>query len=82
MVTVTSENFEAGAHAFALFLYGQQNVVHIYNLKNRDTIEETVRSYFDQRLTLTTCSRCRAPGSILILGAALIAPHSAADRLG
>jgi superfamily II DNA or RNA helicase len=33
-----------------VYRYGQQNVVHIYNLKNRDTIEETVRSYFDQRL--------------------------------
>src|SRR5260370_35217 len=27
-----------------------QKVVHIYNLRNRDTIEDTVRSYFDQRL--------------------------------
>jgi superfamily II DNA or RNA helicase len=33
-----------------VYRYGQQNVVHIYNLKNRDTIEETVRTYFDQRL--------------------------------
>jgi hypothetical protein len=33
-----------------VYRYGQQKVVHIYNLKNRDTIEETVRSYFDQRL--------------------------------
>jgi len=33
-----------------VYRYGQQNVVHINNLKNRDTIEETVRSYFDQRL--------------------------------
>jgi superfamily II DNA or RNA helicase len=33
-----------------VYRYGQQNVVHIYNLKNRDTIEDTVRSYFDQRL--------------------------------
>jgi superfamily II DNA or RNA helicase len=33
-----------------VYRYGQQNVVHIYNLKNRDTIEETVRSYFDQKL--------------------------------
>lgn len=33
-----------------VYRYGQQKVVHIYNLKNKDTIEETVRSYFDQRL--------------------------------
>lgn len=33
-----------------VYRYGQQKVVHVYNLKNKDTIEETVRSYFDQRL--------------------------------
>lgn len=33
-----------------VYRYGQQKVVHIYNLKNKDTIEDTVRSYFDQRL--------------------------------
>jgi superfamily II DNA or RNA helicase len=33
-----------------VYRYGQQKVVHIYNLKNKDTIEETVRSYFDQKL--------------------------------
>ncbi|MGH9866414.1 MAG: helicase-related protein, partial [Candidatus Acidiferrales bacterium] len=33
-----------------VYRYGQQNVVHIYNLKNKDTIEDTVRSYFNQRL--------------------------------
>jgi len=33
-----------------VYRYGQQKVVHIYNLRNRDTIEDTVRSYFDQRL--------------------------------
>ncbi|HEV2521933.1 MAG TPA: helicase-related protein [Candidatus Acidoferrales bacterium] len=33
-----------------VYRYGQQNVVHIYNLRNRDTIEDTVRSYFDQRV--------------------------------
>ena len=33
-----------------VYRYGQQKVVHIYNLKNLGTIEETVRSYFDQRL--------------------------------
>ena len=33
-----------------VYRYGQEKVVQIYNLKNKDTIEETVRSYFDQRL--------------------------------
>lgn len=33
-----------------VYRYGQDKVVHVYNLKNKDTIEETVRSYFDQRL--------------------------------
>jgi superfamily II DNA or RNA helicase len=33
-----------------VYRYGQQKVVHIYNLKNTGTIEDTVRSYFDQRL--------------------------------
>jgi hypothetical protein len=33
-----------------VYRYGQDKVVHIYNMKNRDTIEDTVRSYFDQRL--------------------------------
>lgn len=33
-----------------VYRYGQEKVVHIYNLKNKDTIEDTVRSYFDQRL--------------------------------
>src|SRR5436305_13479542 len=33
-----------------IYRYGQERVVQIYNLKNKDTIEDTVRSYFDQRL--------------------------------
>lgn len=33
-----------------VYRYGQDKVVHIYNMKNRDTIEDKVRSYFDQRL--------------------------------
>jgi superfamily II DNA or RNA helicase len=33
-----------------VYRYGQDKVVQIYNLKNKDTIEDTVRSYFDQRL--------------------------------
>lgn len=33
-----------------IYRYGQDKIVQIYNLKNKDTIEDTVRSYFDQRL--------------------------------
>ena len=33
-----------------VYRYGQEKIVQIYNLRNRDTIEDTVRSYFDQRL--------------------------------
>lgn len=33
-----------------VYRYGQDKVVQIYNLKNKDTIEDTVRSYFEQRL--------------------------------
>ncbi|HET9399851.1 MAG TPA: helicase-related protein [Candidatus Acidoferrales bacterium] len=33
-----------------VYRYGQKYVVYIYNLKNEGTIEDTVRSYFDQRL--------------------------------
>jgi superfamily II DNA or RNA helicase len=33
-----------------VYRYGQEKVVQIYNLRAKDTIEDTVRSYFDQRL--------------------------------
>jgi len=33
-----------------VYRYGQDKVVQIYNLRARDTVEETVRSYFEQRL--------------------------------
>ncbi len=33
-----------------VYRYGQQKVVQIYNLRAKDTVEETVRSYFEQRL--------------------------------
>jgi superfamily II DNA or RNA helicase len=33
-----------------VYRYGQEKVVQIYNLRARDTVEETVRSYFEQRL--------------------------------
>jgi superfamily II DNA or RNA helicase len=33
-----------------VYRYGQDKVVQIYNLRARETIEDTVRSYFDKRL--------------------------------
>jgi len=33
-----------------VYRYGQDKVVQIYNLRAKDTIEDTVRSYFEQRL--------------------------------
>jgi SNF2 family DNA or RNA helicase len=33
-----------------VYRYGQDKVVQIYNLRARDTVEDTVRSYFEQRL--------------------------------
>jgi superfamily II DNA or RNA helicase len=33
-----------------VYRYGQDKVVQIYNLRAKDTVEETVRSYFEQRL--------------------------------
>ncbi|HLW97986.1 MAG TPA: helicase-related protein [Candidatus Acidoferrales bacterium] len=45
-----------------VYRYGQQKVVHIYNLKNRDTIEDTVRSYFDQKLRLAAGALSKVTG--------------------
>ncbi len=36
-----------------VYRYGQEKVVQIYNLRARDTVEETVRSYFEQRLRVS-----------------------------
>jgi hypothetical protein len=33
-----------------VYRYGQEKVVQIYNLRAKDTVEDTVRSYFEQRL--------------------------------
>jgi superfamily II DNA or RNA helicase len=33
-----------------VYRYGQERVVQIYNLRAKETIEDTVRSYFDKRL--------------------------------
>jgi superfamily II DNA or RNA helicase len=33
-----------------VYRYGQEKVVQVYNLRAKETIEDTVRSYFDQRL--------------------------------
>jgi superfamily II DNA or RNA helicase len=45
-----------------IYRYGQDKVVHIYNMKNRDTIEDTVRSYFDQRLRYAAEALSRVTG--------------------
>ena len=45
-----------------VYRYGQDKVVHIYNMKNRDTIEDTVRSYFDQRLRYAAKALIRVTG--------------------
>ena len=36
-----------------VYRYGQEKVVQIYNLRAKDTVEETVRSYFEQRLRVS-----------------------------
>jgi hypothetical protein len=33
-----------------VYRYGQEKVVHIYNLRAKETVEDTVRTYFEQRL--------------------------------
>jgi len=33
-----------------VYRYGQEKVVQIYNLRAKDTVEDTVRTYFEQRL--------------------------------
>jgi len=45
-----------------VYRYGQEKVVHIYNLKNKNTIEETVRSYFDQRLQYAAAALSKVTG--------------------
>lgn len=45
-----------------VYRYGQDKVVHIYNLKNKETIEDTVRSYFDQRLRYAAEALSRVTG--------------------
>jgi len=37
-----------------VYRYGQDKVVQIYNLRARDTVEETVRSYFEARLRVAS----------------------------
>lgn len=37
-----------------VYRYGQDKVVQIYNLRAKDTVEDTVRSYFEQRLRAAT----------------------------
>lgn len=48
-----------------IYRYGQEKIVQIYNLRNKDTIEETVRSYFDQRLRYAADALTRVTGEDL-----------------
>jgi hypothetical protein len=45
-----------------VYRYGQERIVHIYNLRNEDTIEDTVRSYFEQRLRYAADALSRVTG--------------------
>jgi superfamily II DNA or RNA helicase len=45
-----------------VYRYGQKKVVYIYNLKNQNTIEDTVRTYFDQRLRNAAVALGRVTG--------------------
>lgn len=48
-----------------VYRYGQERIVQIYNLRNEDTIEDTVRSYFDQRLRYAAEALSRVTGEDL-----------------
>lgn len=48
-----------------IYRYGQEKVAQIYNMRNKDTIEETVRSYFDQRLRYAAEALGRVTGENL-----------------
>ena len=45
-----------------VYRYGQDKVVQIYNLRAKDTIEDTVRSYFEQRLRVAGEALSRVTG--------------------
>lgn len=45
-----------------VYRYGQEKVVQIYNLRAKGTIEDTVRSYFDQRLRAAAEALSRVTG--------------------
>lgn len=45
-----------------VYRYGQEKVVQIYNLRAKDTIEDTVRSYFEQRLRVAGEALSRVTG--------------------
>ncbi len=45
-----------------VYRYGQEKVVQIYNLRAKDTIEDTVRSYFEQRLRVAADALSRITG--------------------
>lgn len=45
-----------------VYRYGQERVVQIYNLRAKDTVEDTVRSYFEQRLRVAAEALKRVTG--------------------
>jgi superfamily II DNA or RNA helicase len=45
-----------------VYRYGQEKIVQIYNLRAKETIEETVRSYFDQKLRAAAQALSRVTG--------------------
>lgn len=45
-----------------VYRYGQEKVVQIYNLRAKDTVEDTVRTYFDQRLRVAAVALQQVTG--------------------
>jgi superfamily II DNA or RNA helicase len=45
-----------------VYRYGQEKVVQIYNLRAKDTVEDTVRTYFEQRLRVAASALQQVTG--------------------
>ena len=45
-----------------VYRYGQEKVVQIYNLRAKDTVEDTVRTYFEQRLRVAALALQQVTG--------------------
>jgi superfamily II DNA or RNA helicase len=45
-----------------VYRYGQEKVVQIYNLRAKDTVEDTVRTYFEQRLRVAAVALQQVTG--------------------